>query len=350
MSDSALIYENILTYMHGGVMSLDLHGRVTTFNPGAERILGLAADAVIGLPFAALFFDDGRNDAFSQAVLDAVYQSDASHTADTTYWRGEERLYLNVTSSVLWQTGAASGRRAKVGIIVLFTDVTRRKTAEDGLRAANEQLERRVAERTRQLSEANADLTQEIAERKKAQDRLAFLAEHDALTGLPNRALFEDRLQQAIGRHHRDPSRGVALLYLDLDGFKKVNDTLGHGFGDWILKQVAVRLGTCVRETDTIARLGGDEFTIIVEDYGAMDEVLGIVDRILRVIAEPYHNPAGGTGHLGISIGVAAFPHAGRDETALVRAADEAMYEAKHSGKGVCRIAPSAPAAAPPAD
>jgi len=346
VSDSALIYENILTYMHGGVMSLDLNGRVTTFNPGAEQILGLAADAVIGLPFAALFFDDSRNDAFTQAVLDAIYATDVSHTADTAYWRGDERLHLNVTSSLLWQPDPDSGQRTRAGIIVLFTDVTRRKAAEDGLRAMNEELEQRVAERTRQLSEANAELTQEIAERRKAQDRLAYLAEHDALTGLPNRALFEDRLHQAIGRHYRDPSRGVALLYLDLDGFKKVNDTLGHGFGDWILQQVAARLGTCVRETDTISRLGGDEFTIIVEDFKGMDEVLGIVDRILRTIADPYHNPAGGTGHLGISIGVAAYPDAGADHAALVRAADEAMYAAKHSGKGVYRIAPSTSAAA----
>ncbi|KZE34325.1 diguanylate cyclase domain-containing protein [Crenobacter luteus] len=164
-------------------------------------------------------------------------------------------------------------------------------------------------------------------ERKQLQGRLLHMACYDELTGLPNRGLLNDRLKQALARARRDGSR-LALLYLDLDKFKRINDTLGHEAGDRLLQAFAVRLKTCVRETDTVARLGGDEFVVLIEDQALPD----YAHRVAARIQHAFDAPLGLDGRPLLtrpSIGIAHFPEDGDDERQLLGHADNMMYRAK---------------------
>jgi diguanylate cyclase (GGDEF)-like protein len=152
---------------------------------------------------------------------------------------------------------------------------------------------------------------------------------HDALTGLPNRALFLDRLQHALARAFR-AGNGVAVLFLDLDRFKTVNDSLGHAAGDELLCAVAKRLSACMRAADTAARLGGDEFAVVLEDLRSTREAVRVAERIIAAFAEPFE-VSGRAVFVGASIGVATGTHGAQD---LLRHADVAMYRAKADGKG----------------
>jgi diguanylate cyclase (GGDEF)-like protein/PAS domain S-box-containing protein len=168
----------------------------------------------------------------------------------------------------------------------------------------------------------------DVTEARRVESTLRRQALHDPLTGLPNRYLFLDRLDTAAARHARTPIRGTAVLFLDLDGFKPVNDTHGHAAGDGLLQQVAARLSSVVRSTDTIARLGGDEFAIICED---IDEsgAMRVAGKILAELRRPVEHA--GTAHqVGVSIGVAVSPPHPFDD--LVALADRAMYQAKQLG------------------
>jgi diguanylate cyclase (GGDEF)-like protein len=158
-----------------------------------------------------------------------------------------------------------------------------------------------------------------------------MLAYHDMLTGLPNRQLFYDRLNVALAQAYRNLTQ-ISLMFLDLDGFKAVNDTLGHDVGDILLKEVSARLKQCVRETDTVARLGGDEFTIVLTDVNNADNVAEVADKILKSVAEPFHI-SGNEVKIGTSIGISLYPSDGSTTTELVKTADTAMYRAKESGK-----------------
>jgi diguanylate cyclase (GGDEF)-like protein len=159
------------------------------------------------------------------------------------------------------------------------------------------------------------------------------LAFHDTLTGLPNRALFEDRLDRALLELRRRPSEQVALLYLDLDRFKQVNDSLGHPEGDELLRDVARRLTAAIRETDTVARLGGDEFAIIQTHVSKPEDVQELANRIMEAISVPFEL-SGGEMTVGISIGVALAPSDASDRVELTRKADIALYQAKAAGRG----------------
>lgn len=171
----------------------------------------------------------------------------------------------------------------------------------------------------------------DISEHKRVAERLTHLAHHDALTGLPNRKLFLDRLDQALRRARRYRG-GVGVLFIDLDGFKPVNDTHGHDTGDAVLVEVARRLEGLLRSSDTVARLGGDEFTLVLPGLQSRDDAGAIATKVVQVIAQPY--AVGELSlHLTTSIGIAVHPTDGADVDALVRNADLAMYRAKQSGK-----------------
>jgi len=169
-------------------------------------------------------------------------------------------------------------------------------------------------------------------ERKLTEETLAWLAHYDALTGAANRALFRDRLEHAVTRARRD-NAPMAVVYLDLDHFKWVNDSLGHDAGDDLLRQLVDRIRACVRESDTIARLGGDEFTVIVEGLETPDAAQEVA-RKLHDAAKPPFRIDGHEVTSGVSIGVAVFPQAGEDAETLLKSADASMYEAKQSGRG----------------
>ncbi len=171
----------------------------------------------------------------------------------------------------------------------------------------------------------------DITERKEAQDFINFQAYHDLLTGLPNRALFKDRLNMAIARCRRHHNR-LAVLFLDLDRFKVVNDTLGHAMGDRLLQSVAERLQKCLREGDTLSRFGGDEFVLLLPEVTTPDDVRGVARKILRLIKAPFHLDQHEV-FVGVSIGIAVFPDAGSSIDQLIQAADVAMYHVKKRAK-----------------
>jgi diguanylate cyclase (GGDEF)-like protein len=173
---------------------------------------------------------------------------------------------------------------------------------------------------------------EDITELKRLQDQMAHLAHHDQLTGLPNRFLFLDRLNQIL-HHSKRRDTTFAVLYLDLDNFKAVNDTYGHAVGDQLLVAVGQRLLGCVRESDTVARLGGDEYTILLSDIRGIPDVERIADMILQAIHNPF---VLGTVEctVGISIGIAQFPLDGVEADPLLSAADMALYKVKNSGRG----------------
>ncbi|MDH3871071.1 MAG: diguanylate cyclase [Gammaproteobacteria bacterium] len=170
----------------------------------------------------------------------------------------------------------------------------------------------------------------DIAAIEDIQKRVKYLAYHDPLTHLPNRTLFDDRLAHALHNTRRSGKR-VAVLFLDLDGFKDINDGLGHLAGDELLQQVAGRLVTSVRDTDTVTRYGGDEFTIILEGVEALENVVSISERILYEINKPFII-GGHERRISTSIGVSVYPEDGRDKHALIERADVAMYLAKRAG------------------
>jgi diguanylate cyclase (GGDEF)-like protein/PAS domain S-box-containing protein len=172
-----------------------------------------------------------------------------------------------------------------------------------------------------------------ITTRRASQARLAYLAHHDPLTQLPNRLLLHDRVDQAISRAARTGAK-LALLFVDLDDFKRINDTFGHQTGDVVLREIAARLAHCVRETDTVSRYGGDEFVVALPDLTEA----GVVERVARCIAEQVSAPlrAGGVEvRVSCSIGLALYPGDGADCDALVRRADASMYAAKRAGRAL---------------
>lgn len=204
------------------------------------------------------------------------------------------------------------------------------------LSRANEALEGRVADRTRDLVQANESLRREIEQREKSQAMIEHLAHHDALTGLGNRLLFHAQLSDALARGQRSGS-GVAVLFIDLDGFKNINDSLGHATGDQLLKDLAARLRNAVREGDKIGRLGGDEFAIIQFGNDQPRDSAALAARLIEVIGAPY----GIDNHrlvVGASIGIAIADADYQDAAQLLRAADLAMYRAKADGRGRFRV------------
>lgn len=194
-----------------------------------------------------------------------------------------------------------------------------------------------------EMFELNCKLREEVAERQRAEEQAKYEATHDHLTHIPNRALFMDRLSTALARANRS---GIAcvLLYIDIDGFKQVNDQHGHDCGDQLLQVIAQRLNENLRKADTVARIGGDEFAIIIEEQGDLtDGVLRTGQNLCALLREPYPLAGGVIANVGASIGAALYPAsctgATDEREALIRAADQAMYRAKRSGKNKVCIA-----------
>lgn len=182
--------------------------------------------------------------------------------------------------------------------------------------------------------EASRDITERVeaeASLRGNEERLKHLAHHDALTGLPNRLLFQDHLQQAMAKSRRSEQQ-VALLFLDLDRFKNINDSLGHEAGDTLLKEVAARLKSCVRETDTVARLGGDEFVVILEQFKEVQNVATVAQKILKNLQRTIVLK-GTEFHITSSIGIGLYPADAVDVDGLMKCADSAMYGAKKQGR-----------------
>ena len=214
------------------------------------------------------------------------------------------------------------------GTVWIVEDVTEQRRAGDELR---ESLERAVAERTAELKAANARLGAEIGDRRDAEERARHLADHDALTGLPNRRLLEDRLTQALALSQRNRQQ-TAVMFVDLDRFKAINDSLGHAAGDQVLQEVAQRLVKQLRVGDTICRIGGDEFVVVLPEAKRSTDAAHVAGKIIETLSQPVR-AADRDLTVTPSIGIAVFPDDGRDAETLIRNADAAMYHAKESGR-----------------
>jgi diguanylate cyclase (GGDEF)-like protein len=194
------------------------------------------------------------------------------------------------------------------------------------------ELETLVVERTQELQAANLNLRMQMAERLKAEQQLYFEAHHDALTKLPNRAMFSDRLSYAIRHLKRHPSQRFSVLFIDLDRFKIINDTLGHHVGDLFLIEIAKRLRACVRDNDVLARLGGDEFVVLLDALKS-DDTEEVASRIISAIEQPYIIE-NNTLYSSASIGIAVCSSHYKSADEILRDADAAMYQAKSLGRG----------------
>ncbi|MDD2900680.1 MAG: GGDEF domain-containing protein, partial [Desulfuromonadaceae bacterium] len=186
------------------------------------------------------------------------------------------------------------------------------------------------------LNKTNQGLNQEISLRERVEKQLRYKATHDYLTGLPNRVLLFDRLKQAIAFEERHNTL-IALMVLDLDNFKNINDTLGHLSGDILLKKVSQGLQKCMRQYDTVGRLGGDEFVIIVNDAKSIQDIITFAEKVQAVFQEPF-DILGQPTYVTTSIGVAVFPLHGSNIEALLKKADMAMYVAKKEGRNTFRF------------
>ena len=275
-------------------------GKITDVNAATEEITGVSRDALIGSEFANYFVEPEKAEAVYQEVFKTGVVRDYAleirhrdgHVTPVLY---NATLYRDDTGKVL-------------GVFTASRDITERKRKEEN-----------------------------IDELQSAKEKLQKLAYHDPLTHLPNRRLLDDRLYQAIAQNLRT-DRMIAICYLDLDGFKPVNDQLGHDVGDQLLIEVAGRLLSMVRAGDTVARIGGDEFVLLLSGLTSLEECKQILARLLDVIAAPYSSCDAQQIKISASIGVTLFPQDTADQDTLLRHADQAMYTAKQNGRSCYRL------------
>ncbi|MCD2515231.1 EAL domain-containing protein [Massilia sp. G4R7] len=284
---AARVFENA----HEGMILMDAEYRVQSVNPAFTAITGYAAADIVGATLASLPWGETET---------GFYESIWSQLDGNDHWQGEvAAMRRNGERYPAWValTTIRDPRGEAVSYMAMLSD---------------------------------------ISERKRAEDRVRHQAEHDPLTGLPNRALFLDRMHHALAtwRRQRD---NFAVLFLDLDRFKAINDNNGHQTGDAVLREVAARLRGCVRRVDTISRLGGDEFVILLADIGGADQAAHVANAVMQAVARPIE--AGGVQlTLSASIGVAICPTDGVDVDTLMHHADVAMYHAKENGRDSFRF------------
>ncbi len=286
--------EQALVMLHSiadGVITTDNNCKTRYINPVVEELTGCTNEKAINRPLEAVFSiqDEHTGKSSEDLVRECIKSSRAVYLENEVCYqdtKGQNHILKINVSPLCNRSGQACGA------LLSINDVT---------------------------------------EKREALEKLTHQATHDPLTNLPNRALFFDRLEQAISRAERKDEH-VAILFLDLDNFKKVNDQIGHAGGDLLLQKIAERLKGACRESDTVARLGGDEFIILLEGFIDTSIVATVADKIMHLLRAPLtisHNDFYTTGSLGVSI----FPKDGQDADQLVKNADIAMYEAKKNGR-----------------
>ncbi|MBC8022547.1 MAG: EAL domain-containing protein [Burkholderiales bacterium] len=274
------------------VLEWDLQQRVTAWNPAAEAIFGFPAADAVGKTIAQLLTGEDERKNAEAMGLELLETGEGNKATLTNVTRGGRTIHCEWYNTPLLDPN---------GKVVGF-----------------------------------ASLVHDVTERLNTERTIHYMAHHDALTGLPNRRLMQDRLNQAIMSARRK-QRHVAVLFLDLDRFKIVNDTLGHDTGDFILKDVARRLVACVREGDTVSREGGDEFVMILPDLERPEFARVVADKILKDLARPVEI-GGHEIHVTPSIGISHYPNDATDVHQLLKHADNAMYQAKDAGRNTVRF------------
>ncbi|MES2316772.1 MAG: EAL domain-containing protein [Pseudomonadota bacterium] len=301
------------------------HGFNLRCNTKMEELFGYLPGEIDGLSVQSLYPD---KTSWEQARTETARDFRAGRISMSEFQlvRKDGSLFWARLSGRPFDLEKATGRS-----VWLVDDVTARREAAEAIRRARDELEVRVLERTAELAGANALLQGEIVERRQAEARVHHMAYHDSLTGLPNRALLSDRLDRAMLAVQRS-DRKLAVMFIDLDRFKTINDSLGHLTGDYLLKEVASRLCRAVRASDTVARLGGDEFVVLVPGIRASDECTHVAEKIIEALSFPFPFE-GRMLHITPSIGISMYPDDGGDVETLMRHADAAMYHAKANGR-----------------
>ncbi|MGD8593998.1 MAG: EAL domain-containing protein [Gammaproteobacteria bacterium] len=288
LRESEMRMRAVLDNVVDGIVTIDEHGTIESCNPAVQCIFGLGGNDIAGQNITSLFAESSLEEFYNHCGRGLRYQVDA--------------LQANGACELV-------GKRLDGAEFPI-------EIALSGMRVAGMQLFIAVV--------------RDITERKRAEERLVYLANYDELTGLPNRTLFRDRLHQAVA-HAKRENRLVAVLFFDLDHFKKINDTLGHHVGDQLLVGAAARLTSSVRELDTVARLGGDEFMVILESIKHVDEVTDIVTNLLEALEKPFMLE-GQEAFIAASAGIAIYPFDDVEINNLVKNADTAMFRAKEQG------------------
>lgn len=286
------IYQRVMEETSEGVIITDVDGNILKANDAFCRMSGYSIEELLDKN-PRLVKSDRHDDAFFKAMWESI--------ASTGRWEGE-----------IWN------RRKDGAVYPVWLSINT------------------IADDTGTPSRF-VGLSVDISKIKEAEENLNRMAFYDSLTDLPNRALFKDRFKQALSRAQRAGSR-LALIYLDLDRFKNVNDSLGHYAGDELLKETAKRLKNQVRDVDTVCRLGGDEFTVILENINSSGDAASVARKILSAMREAFHIQETEV-FVGTSIGIALFPYDGTEADELIKRADAAMYEAKEHGRGQLRFA-----------
>jgi len=314
------------------IIMLDREGRVASWNEGAERIKGWRADEILGKHFSRFYPDDVASFQVQEKLETAASQGRFSEEGWRTRKDGSKFWGHVIITALRDESGELQG------FVKITHDLTERKRAEDALRA--EVGERRLAEEAlRELigslesvvAERTSLLSAAVQELSTAKERVETLAHHDPLTGLPNRRLLLDRLQLAMANARRR-KRQVGILFIDLDRFKEINDSLGHDAGDAVLKEVARRLKACVREGDTVSREGGDEFVVVLPDLEHREDARRVAEKTLRELGAPIRIGEV-EARVTPSIGVSYFPDDATEPQQLLKCADDAMYRAKDAGR-----------------
>lgn len=286
--------QSIIRNVMDGIITINESGEIQGFNPAAEQIFGYLQQEVLGQNVKMLMPepDRSRHDTYISRYL---------HT-------GEGRIL---------------GVRGREVVAV-------RRNGEQF------PMELSASEMTLGGLRYFIGIVRDITERKLVEEKLAHFAHHDYLTDLPNRILFLNNLEHSIHLAKRNKYK-MATLFLDLDGFKKINDTLGHDAGDQLLREVSKRLKEAIRASDTVARVGGDEFTFVLLNIGTDENAALMANKIIVALSEPF-DLKGQQSHVGGSIGISMYPDDAKDTEALIRQADEAMYLAKQSGKNTYKF------------
>jgi len=299
-------------------------------SPGFARIHDVSVDEYMSMVMSR---DDDVDDVHADDYARLIEAYDR-HKENGEDFNVQYRIHRS-DGEIRWIREQGTALRAPGGEVIqsigVLQDVTEQINTEQSLREARDSLEVMVKRRTRKLADTVKQLEGEIRERGKIAAELDFLANHDALTGLPSLRLCKDRLDRSLAEARRNRQMS-AVMFLDLDGFKAVNDRHGHEFGDLVLKAIADRIKDEIRETDTVARIGGDEFVIILSSLPEITIAERIACSLIEQIEKRIH-----IGKIDVmvsaSIGISIYPENGTTAEELIRSADKAMYRIKRQGK-----------------